>query len=252
MADARRLQNCLGAFKQVTMTLAFSRRLPLYCLLASLVLGAILLPWPKGARVWLSGETGLIEIATVVFALWGAWTAALIVRERKRLPHPALVVWYGLFVVGLFFLAGEEASWGQSWFRWETPEGFAALNRQGETNLHNLHSFTEQVPKGLLVLAALAGGVVWPIYAARNKRGPYMGTGWFSWIWPSSLLWPAGALSVIFRILERGLVATDAEDLIRAQYIGVRESIELYGVLFVLANLWDVRRRMLSETPAAP
>ena len=233
-------------------TLTFSRRLPLYCLLASLILGAILIPWPATARIWLSGETGLIEIASVVFALWGAWTAVQIVRDRRRLPHPAMAVWFGLFAVGLFFLAGEEASWGQSWFQWQTPEGYAALNRQGETNLHNLSSFTEQVPKGLLVLAALVGGVIWPIYAALKTRGPYLGTGWFSWLWPSSLLWPAAALTVIFRILERALVATDMEDLIRAQYIGVRESIELYGILFVLAYLWDVRRRMLSETSVAP
>lgn len=234
------------------MTLTFSRRLPLYCLLVSLVLGAILIPWPTTARVWLSGETGLIEIATIVFALWGSWTAVQIVRDRKRLPHPALAFWYGLFAVALFLLAGEEGSWGQSWFHWETPEGYRALNNQGETNLHNLHSFTEQVPKGLLVLAALSGGVVWPIYASLSKRGPYLGTGWFSWVWPSSLLWPAAALTMVFRILERVLVATDMEDLVRAQYIGVRESIELYGVLFMLAYLWDVRRRMLSETPSAP
>lgn len=234
------------------MSLVFSRRLPLYCLVASLVLGVILIPWPSTARVWLSGETGLIEIATIVFALWGSWVALQICRDYRRLPRPALLVWYGLFVVGLFLLAGEEGSWGQSWFHWETPEGYRVLNKQGETNLHNLHSFTEQVPKGLLVLAALAGGVVWPIYAALKKRGPYLGTGWFSWVWPSSLLWPAAALTLVFRILERALVATDMEDLVRAQYIGVRESIELYGVLFVLAYLWDVRRRMLSETPPAP
>lgn len=233
------------------MSLAFSRRLPLLCLIASLVLGTILIPWPHTARVWLSGETGLIEIATIVFALWGSWQAALIVRDRKRLPHPAMAVWFALFVVGLFGLAGEEGSWGQSWFHWETPEHYARLNNQRETNLHNLTSFTEQVPKGLLVLAALAGGVVWPIVAWVRKTGPYLGSGWFSWIWPSSLLWPAAALTIVFRILERVLVAIDLEDMVRAQYIGVRESIELYGVLFVLAYLWDVRRRVLSETPSA-
>lgn len=234
------------------MTLTFSRRLPLYSLIASLALGAILMPWPDVARVWLSGETGLIEIATIVFALWGSWVAFQICRDHRRLTNRALAFWYGLFVVGLFLLAGEEGSWGQSWFHWQTPEGYRVRNSQGETNLHNLHSFTEQVPKGLLVLAALAGGVVWPIHAARKKRGPYLGTGWFSWIWPSSLLWPAAALTIVFRVLERLLVATNWEDLVRAQYIGVRESMELYGVLFVLAYLWDVRRRMLSETPSAP
>ncbi|MBP7704126.1 MAG: hypothetical protein KA105_02430 [Caulobacter sp.] len=229
-------------------SLAFSRRLPLYSLLITLVVGAILIPWPKTARVWLSGETGIIELATVIFALWGAWVAALIVKDRRLLPHPLLALWFGLFTVALFFLAGEEASWGQSWFHWDTPADYAAINRQGETNLHNLSSLTEALPKTALVLAALVGGIIWPIRAWAAKTGPYLGKGWFSWIWPSALIWPAAALTVIFRVLERGLVATDMEDLIRAQYIGVRESIEFYGVLFVLAYLWDVRRRQLSQT----
>lgn len=233
-------------------SLAFSRRLPIYCLGISLVLAAVLLPWPEAARQWLSGETGFIELATVAAALWGAWTAATIVRDHRKLPNPALAVWYALFVVGLIFLAGEEASWGQSWFKWETPADYAALNRQGETNLHNLSSWAEQLPKLALVLAALFGGVVWPIIAKRKGSGPYIngGRGWFSWMWPSSLIWPAGALTIVFRVLERVLVATDIEDIVRAQYVAARESIELYGVLFVLMYLWDVRRRQLSQQAA--
>jgi len=235
----------------MTPSLSFSRRLPLYCLAASVILGAALIPWPAAARIWLSGETGLIELATVAFALWGSWTAILIVKDRKALPHPALAIWFGLFAVSLFFLAGEECSWGQSWFQWQTPENYKALNNQGETNLHNLSSFTEQAPKGLLVLAALFGGVVWPITASIRKSGPYLTRGWFSWIWPSALIWPAAALTIFMRVAERGLVATNVEDLVRAQYIATRESIELYGVLFILAYLWDVRRRMLSQAAGA-
>jgi len=229
-------------------SLAFSRRLPLYCLLASIALAAILTPWPTTARVWLSGETGLIELATVIFALWCSWTAVTIVIDRKRLPSPWLVIWFALFAIGMFLVAGEEASWGQSWFHWATPEGYAAINRQGETNLHNLSSLTEELPKMALIGACLVGGVIWPIVARSKKIGPYLGTGWFSWMWPSSLIWPAGALTIFFRIAERVLVGTNVEDLIRAQYIATRESIELYAALFVLAYLWDVRRRMLSQT----
>lgn len=232
------------------MSLSFSRRFPLYCLLASLVLGAILTPWPDVMIAWLSGETGIIEIGTVLCALWGSWTAVRILIDRKRLPspQPLFLLWFALFAVGLFFLAGEEASWGQSWFHWATPKDYAELNMQGETNLHNLSSFTEQLPKASLVLAALAGGVIWPIWAWARKTGPYLGGGWFSWIWPSALIWPAAALTIVMRVLERVLVATNFEDFMRPPYVGVRESIELYGVIFVLAYLWDVRRRMLSQT----
>jgi hypothetical protein len=38
----------------------------------------------------------------------------------------------------LFVMAGEEISWGQRLFQWETTGFFAENNIQGETNLHNL------------------------------------------------------------------------------------------------------------------
>lgn len=42
----------------------------------------------------------------------------------------------------IFFLAfGEEISWGQRIFNWNTPEGFKGLNAQKETNFHNLWLF---------------------------------------------------------------------------------------------------------------
>lgn len=55
-----------------------------------------------------------------------------------RQNQPA--VWQAVYLLGAlaaFFGAGEEISWGQRLFGWDTTEAFAA-NRQGETNLHNL------------------------------------------------------------------------------------------------------------------
>jgi hypothetical protein len=240
------------------MSLSFSRRLPVYLLLATAVLAVILFPWPKLGRQWLSGEEGLVELATVVFALWGAVVAARIALDWRRLPHPAMALWFVCFVLGLFMWAGEEASWGQSWFHWATPTEYAALNRQGETNLHNLSSVTEELPKLLLLVAALVGGIIWPIWASVKKKGPYLGAGWFSWLWPTTLIWPAAAITWVMRIAERVLVNTDLEDAfmfgrpVRPIYIATRESIELYAVVFVLAYLWDVRRRMLSQDRVSP
>ena len=46
-------------------------------------------------------------------------------------------------LLGIIFLIafGEEVSWGQRIFNWDTPEGFKDLNAQKETNLHNLWLF---------------------------------------------------------------------------------------------------------------
>ena len=53
-------------------------------------------------------------------------------QAAGRISHAAL---YGL----LFFMAaGEEISWGQRIFGWESSEFFLENNKQDETNLHNL------------------------------------------------------------------------------------------------------------------
>ena len=43
-----------------------------------------------------------------------------------------------LMAIILFVMAGEELSWGQRIFGWATPDSFASINEQSETNLHNL------------------------------------------------------------------------------------------------------------------
>ena len=55
-------------------------------------------------------------------------------RTRKNIFYLGLSL--------LFFVAfGEEISWGQTIFGWETPEAFREINAQGETNLHNIPIF---------------------------------------------------------------------------------------------------------------
>ena len=47
------------------------------------------------------------------------------------------------FIFSLIFLFGfgEEISWGQRIFNWSTSEGYSNINRQNETNIHNLVIF---------------------------------------------------------------------------------------------------------------
>ena len=59
---------------------------------------------------------------------------ALINRKKHR-PTTFLCI---LLAIILFLMAGEELSWGQRIFNWETPELIATYNIQKETNFHNL------------------------------------------------------------------------------------------------------------------
>ena len=45
------------------------------------------------------------------------------------------------------YIAGEEMSWGQHFFHWNTPEYWAEVNRQEETNLHNTYAIFEKWPR---------------------------------------------------------------------------------------------------------
>lgn len=53
-------------------------------------------------------------------------------------------------LLALLFLvcAGEEISWGQRIFDWETPQILEEMNAQGETNLHNIQIFHYANPDG--------------------------------------------------------------------------------------------------------
>jgi hypothetical protein len=44
-------------------------------------------------------------------------------------------------------------SWGQHFFQWKTPEYWAIVDRQEETNLHNTHPAFEQWPRAIRQLA---------------------------------------------------------------------------------------------------
>lgn len=54
-----------------------------------------------------------------------------------KIGKTKLFAFLGFLSVALIFVIGEEISWGQRIFNWETPETIKAYNYQDETNLHN-------------------------------------------------------------------------------------------------------------------
>jgi hypothetical protein len=49
-------------------------------------------------------------------------------------------------------------SWGQQVFHWNTPEYWAMVNRQEETNLHNTYAIFEKTPRSILEAAIFCSG----------------------------------------------------------------------------------------------
>lgn len=83
-------------------------------------------------------EDGLLETLTAVFLFLAAlvlvWRGVQFWRLDQRLNGG--LNWLYAFIYA--FVAGEEISWGQRIFGWQSDEFFMEHNRQSETNLHNL------------------------------------------------------------------------------------------------------------------
>lgn len=102
----------------------------------------------------LTEEDGLIEnIGAIGFFLTSATFIYIFYKCKKgqfvffgKLSQRN--IYFGLLGLLFFFAAGEEISWGQRIFGWETPEKITAINAQNETNLHNLWIVQATNPDG--------------------------------------------------------------------------------------------------------
>ena len=109
------------------------------------------------------GEMGFVELVTVLFLILAFVFGLLSFRTSLSLKFKFLPVWLALFSLGSFYFGGEEASWGQHLFGWASPEFFANINDQGETNLHNISGLFDQLPRTILTIGALLGGLILPV-----------------------------------------------------------------------------------------
>lgn len=97
--------------------------------------------WIFGAETF---DGGIVENLTVLFYGLAIAVCGLLFARASRLYGPASTglwrVLLGVMVVCFAVMIGEEMSWGQHLFGFQTPADLAAVNLQGESNLHNLVS----------------------------------------------------------------------------------------------------------------
>ena len=121
-----------------------------------------------------AAEDGPVEYATAFFLLVAGIVLvghARSLSAKQRRGAAILTAFYAL----LFFLAaGEEVSWGQRIFGWESGEFFQENNKQFETNFHNLvvgdMHLTKTLFGPILTICILLYLVALPLLYTRSAR----------------------------------------------------------------------------------
>ena len=217
---------------------------PLPLTLAVIIAGYLILD-PKAYQFWIESEFGFIEIATPLILIPAIISGISIFRRRSKLPHKPLVIWFVMVTLGCVYFAGEDLSWGQHYFGWETPEHIAELNKQKETNLHNMSSWFNQKPRLALELFVLIGGIF--VAARRKIKGEIFSVeGLAYWFWPGFACLPAAILAILSRAPERIYKLYDHSFEFALFPINVRysEIQELYFAFFLMIYLVSVLQRM--------
>ena len=204
----------------------------------------VLFAWPQAFpanyRAWVGGERGALELLHVLIPLASLVLAGrmLVLTQVRR--QPLLWAWLALAALGSLYIAGEEASWGQHYLGWGTPEVWQALNDQNETNLHNISSWLDQKPRGLLEIGVVIGGILIPLAALR---WPQIRRSRLAIILPPMICLPSALIAEFAAMSERILnVFWGAAEL----PYRTSEVQETYFYLFILFYLIVLRRRLLA------
>lgn len=155
---------------------------PLFVLIYPYILYLIpAINWEAG----LNREYGFVENFTALCLLAATITYLMTLPRSLGKIH---LVWLVLLALGAFVFLGEEISWGQHFMKWSTPEDWKELNRQGETNIHNLNGTVEfiftKVLRNVLSSGCLIGGLFIPWYCIRKKFS-FRTDDLKFWLWPS-------------------------------------------------------------------
>lgn len=192
-------------------------------------------------------EYGLVESATALVLVPAAILSVRLVRIHSAAGERLLASWFMLTAFACVMFLGEEVSWGQHWFGWESPEYFQQHNIQQETNLHNLSKDVERSLKFIVGAAVVFGGLLGPRLRERLA-------GLDDGLWPAlRAVLPTRACvpTVVMALLVWGLERTrtwTGFDAGPPWNINLKETFEFYLALYIsmyIAAAWYRTRATL-------
>lgn len=208
---------------------------PISILAAILVIHAVSVDFYR-AHVLPEGF-GFLELSQFIFALTAAVLCFL--SLRFKVVKGSRLLWFAVLFFGIaaFYIAGEEHSWGQHFFNWNTPSYWSELNRQQETNLHNTSAWFNQRPKLLFDNAMFVGGLVVPFIQLWTGafRQPLLAL-----LTPSLAIAPAAAIALAFKVVD-----DLGKDVFGSPlFTRPSEVVETFQYLYMLYYVIVLRRRL--------
>jgi hypothetical protein len=180
---------------------------------------------------------GFLELSQFVLAS----SAAVLCLQalRFKVVKGTALLWIAVlfFALAAFYIAGEEHSWGQHFFNWNTPAYWSEINRQQETNLHNTSPWFNQRPKLLFDTAMFVGGILVPLAQlwTGTFRKPLLAL-----LTPSLVIAPAAMIALAFKIVDD----LGKDVLGYALYTRPSEVVETFQYLYMLYYVVVLRRRL--------
>lgn len=179
---------------------------------------------------------GFLEIGHFFIPLAAAVIAFRLLFKPFVRARPFTFAFLLIAGLGCFYIAGEEHSWGQHFFNWNTPEYWAEVNRQAETNLHNVHEWFNHQPRAVIQAGVFIGGLLVPLAAwlfpivRRNRWSLFL---------PAAALVPTALGWLLFRCSSQMNKAFGVSLVQRPS-----ESVETFIYLFLLFYLIVFARRI--------
>lgn len=189
----------------------------------------------KEAYKWFTQEDGFAETMQVIFYLLTLILGLIVTRRQWQSEHKVIAFLYTGLCFALFFLIGEELSWGQRLFGWQTAESLVEINKQNETNLHNIYGVGATFKWIQLLVGAY--GTLLPLAFLRWK-GPARLQRFIPLLVPHYTLIPCFAMLFVWRIYRNVVPDFEQFYFVIAEYNEVMELALAMGLfLFMVFQL---------------
>ncbi len=117
---------------------------------------------------WLVEEDSLVEWLQFTLLTISSITSIFLSKKWWK-DNKILGVLFALAAAGMFFVAGEEISWGQRLLRITTPDTLQEINIQDELTVHNIGTVFGYVYRGYMIIGLL-GSTAWIIKRVLWRR----------------------------------------------------------------------------------